>query len=199
MGLDSDFDSNETHLSEEERMGLLLPFISTQTLLNEQEQVNIESALKWIHSKRRVNPSQLLSEAFIRQLHKKMYGEIWSWAGQFRKSDKNRGIVWHQIPIELKKLMDDTSYLISNEVYTPEEIAIRFKHRLVVIHCFPNGNGRHSRLMADIMMEKLFKQNLFSWGSKNLTSKNEIRSIYIKSLQHADNGNMIPIIEFAQS
>jgi Fic-DOC domain mobile mystery protein B len=94
-----------------------------------------------------------------------MYGDVWLWAGNFRKSDKNIGIHWTQIAIKLKSLLDDTQYWIRKKTYAPEEIAIRLKHQIVTIHCFPNGNGRHSRLLADIVMDCIFGKKRFSLGT----------------------------------
>jgi len=128
-----------------------------------------------------------------------MYGHVWKWAGEFRTSEKNIGIRWTQIGIELKKLLNDTKYWIENNSYSPDEIAIRFKHRIVSIHCFPNGNGRHSRMMADIIMESIFHEELFTWHQSNRVKANEIRMKYINALREADNGNVKPLIEFAKN
>jgi Fic-DOC domain mobile mystery protein B len=128
-----------------------------------------------------------------------MYGEVWTWAGKFRRSEKNLGIQWTQIGIELRRLLDDTSYWIDHGTYPPEEIAIRFKHRIVSIHCFPNGNGRHSRLMADIIMESIFHKEIFSWHQSNMIKADEVRKAYISALKEADNGNIKPLLKFAEN
>ncbi|MCI2230280.1 mobile mystery protein B [Polaribacter sp. MSW13] len=121
------------------------------------------------------------------------------WAGNFRKTEKSIGIPWTQIGIELKNLLDDTKYWIENKTFPPEEIAIRFKHRIVSIHCFSNGNGRHSRMMADIIMESIFGNEIFSWHQSNIIKANETRNQYIKALREADNGNFKQLIEFAKN
>ena len=113
----------------------------------------------------------LITEDFLKAVHKRMYGNVWAWAGAFRKTNKNIGVDKWQIATELKTLLGDTLYWINNNTYPPEEITIRFKHRLVSIHCFPNGNGRHSRLMADIVIEKVFKQPIYTWGAANLVQQ----------------------------
>ncbi|NJM80450.1 MAG: mobile mystery protein B, partial [Flavobacterium sp.] len=166
MGLDLNYQLGQTPLEEEEKEGLLIETISTMQELDEFEQLNIEKAIEWtIRNKFKLE--KILTEGFIKQVHEKMYNEVWKWAGEFRKTDKNIGVNWIQIGIELRYLLDDTNYWIKNKTYSDEEIAIRFKHRIVKIHCFPNGNGRHSRLMADIIMENIFKKPAFSWGFKN--------------------------------
>ncbi|MGA9271214.1 MAG: mobile mystery protein B, partial [Lutimonas sp.] len=124
---------------------------------------------------------------------------VWKWAGKFRNSDKNLGVEWSKISVELRKLIDDTDFWIQDGQMSDEEIAIRFKHRIVSIHCFPNGNGRHSRLMADVMMESIFKKEVFSWHQFNMVNSNHIRKEYIRALRQADNGDIRPLIEFATS
>ena len=140
-----------------------------------------------------------MTEKFVKDLHKRMYGDVWKWAGEFRTSEKNIGIKWIRIEIELKNLMDDAKYWIENKTYSPDEIAIRFKHRIVSIHCFPNGNGRHSRMMADIIMESIFQKEIFTWHQSNMVRADETRKEYINALREADNGSLKPLIEFAKN
>ena len=198
MGLELKYEEGQTPLDEEEKEGLKIKSITTQRELDEFEQLNIEKAVEWtIHTK--LKPEKILTEKFVKDLHKRMYGDVWKWAGEFRKSKKNIGISWVRIGIELKNLMDDTKYWIENNTYSPDEIAIRFKHRLVSIHCFPNGNGRHSRMMADIIMESIFDEDLFTWHQSKMVKANETRKEYINALRKADNGNVKPLIEFAKN
>lgn len=198
MGLEIDYKDGQTPLDEEEKDGLKIKSITTQGELDEFEQLNIEKVVEWtIHTK--FKPEKILTEAFIKDVHKKMYGDVWKWAGEFRKTEKNIGIPWVQIGIELKNLLDDTKYWIENKTYSPEEIAIRFKHRIVSIHCFPNGNGRHSRMMADIIMEFIFNKEVFTWHQSNMVRADKTRKEYINSLKEADNGNINNLIEFAKN
>lgn len=198
MGLEFDYKDGQTPLDEEEKEGLKIKSITTQGELDEFEQLNIEKAVEWtIH--RKLKPENILTEKFIKDLHKKMYSDVWKWAGEFRRTEKNIGISRTKIGIELKNLLDDTKYWIENKIYSPEEIAIRFKHRLVSIHCFPNGNGRHSRMMADIIIEAIFGKEIFSWHQSNMVKANETRKEYINALRKADNGNITPLIKFAKN
>lgn len=198
MGLELDYKDGQTPLDNDEKEGIKIKSITTQGELDEFEQLNIEKAVEWtIHSK--LKPEKILTEKFIKDLHKRMYGDVWKWAGEFRKTEKNIGIPWTQIGLELKNLLDDTKYWIENKTFSPEEIAIRFKHRIVSIHCFPNGNGRHSRMMADIIMESIFGNEIFSWHQSNMVKVNETRKVYINALKEADNGNVTPLIEFAKN
>jgi len=198
MGLEIHYEEGQTPLNEEEKEGLKIKSITTQGELDEFEQLNIEKAVEWtIHTN--LKSEKIVTEKFIKDLHKKMYGDVWKWAGEFRKSNKNIGINWTQIAIELKNLIDDTNYWIEHNIYPPEEIAIRFKHKIVSIHCFPNGNGRHSRMMADIIMEFIFNGELFSWQNSTLVKADQTRKEYIYALRKADNGNINPLIVFAKS
>ena len=198
MGLDLKYAEGQTPLDEDEKEGLKIKSITTQKELDEFEQLNIEKAVEWT-IRANLKPEKILTEKFIKDLHKKMYGTVWKWAGEFRKTDKNFGIKWTQIGIELKNLIDDTQYWLENKTYPPKEIAIRFKHRIVAIHCFPNGNGRHSRMMADIIIESIFGKEIFSWRKSNMVRADETRKEYIQALKEADNGNIKPLIKFAEN
>lgn len=195
MGLTSDYKDGQTPLNEEEKEGLKIKTIATHQELDEFEQQNIEAALGWL-MKKKISSELFLSEKFIKELHKKMFGLVWSWAGTFRKSNKNIGVEWRTIAVDLKKLFDDCFYWLENKTFSEEEIAIRFKHRVVFIHPFPNGNGRLSRLMADVMMEKVFKKPVFSWGGMNINTDNKL---YLKAIREADQGNFKPLIKFSKS
>ena len=154
--------------------------------------------MQWLLGKR-FKPEQVFTERFIRNLHKRMYKNVWKWAGDFRKSQKNLGIEYWNIPSEVKVLCEDALYWLEHETYPPDEFAIRFKHRIVSIHCFPNGNGRHSRLMADIIIEKLFDKPVFSWGAANLSKTGDARSTYLTAIKAADRGDYVELLQFARS
>jgi Fic-DOC domain mobile mystery protein B len=197
MGLEFDYKDGQTPIEDEEKDGLKIKTITTQGELDEFEQLNIEKAVEWtIHAN--FKAEKILTEKFVKDLHKRMYGEVWKWAGEFRRTEKNIGITWTQIGVALKTLLDDTKFWIDNKTYPPDEIAIRFKHRIVSIHCFPNGNGRHARMMADIIMEKIFDEEIFTWHQSNMVKADTIRKDYIRSLKEADNGNIKPLLEFAK-
>jgi Fic-DOC domain mobile mystery protein B len=198
MGLELQYEDGQTLLEDEEREGILIPTITTRGELDELEQYNIEQAMLWSVS-RRFKPDLVFTEKFIQTVHRQMYGLIWDWAGQFRKTNKNIGVDKWQIAAELKYLLDDASFWYAHKTYLPDEAAVRFKHRLVSIHCFPNGNGRHSRLMADIIISKLYQQPVFSWGAAGLTRKGEARSAYLAALKVADAGDIQPLLQFARS
>jgi Fic-DOC domain mobile mystery protein B len=198
MGLEIIYVDGQTPLSEEELEGLKIPSITTREELDEFEQLNIEKAIQWTIGKK-MKPEDLLSEKFIKDLHRRMYGEVWKWAGTFRNSEKNLGIKCFLIPVQLRQLLDDATFWFENNTYPPDEMSIRFKHELVSIHCFPNGNGRHSRLMADLIMEKMYGEPILTWGSSNLVKSSDKRKAYIKAIKMADNHNLQPLISFAKS
>jgi len=197
MGLDFQYIDGQIPLCEEEKEGLLIKSITTRGELDELEQLNIEKAVEWTLNNKFVK-EKILSEEFIKTVHKKMFGDVWKWAGTFRKSEKNIGIDWIKIGVELRILLDDTKFWIENKTYHPDEIAIRFKHRLVNIHCFPNGNGRHSRIMADIIIESVFGREVFTWHNSNLVKPDNARKEYIDSIRKADNGTIDPLLEFSR-
>jgi Fic-DOC domain mobile mystery protein B len=198
MGLDLTYIDGQTPLDEDEKVGLLIPTIATRAELDEFEQQNIEEALQWVLS-RPLKANTIFTEQFIRNLHQRMYGRVWAWSGEFRKTNKNLGVDKWQIPSSLKALLDDASYWVEHETYPPDEIAVRFKHRVVSIHCFPNGNGRHSRLMADVIVDKIFRRLVFSWGAKNLVKQSETRKNYLKAVKEADKNNFVELLSFARS
>ena len=197
MGLDLEYIDSQTALDEDEKEGLLIKSISTRAELDEFEQQNIERAIAWT-MKKRFKIKEILSESFVRKLHRMMFDQTWRWAGEFRKSNKNIGVDKFQIGIELKYLLDDCIFWVENKSFNHDEIAIRFKHRMVHIHPFPNGNGRHSRLIADVLIEHGFGGHVFSWGSGNLAPKSTIRKDYLNSLFAADKDNYEPLIKFAR-
>lgn len=198
MGLDLDFIDGQTPLDIDEMEGLLIPTIATRGELDEFEQLNIEQAVQWSLG-RSFKAEEVFTEEFIRTLHKRMYGNVWAWAGEFRKTNKNIGVDKWQIPTALKKLLDDVKFWYANNTNNPDEITIRLKHRLVSIHCFSNGNGRHSRLLADIVIEKIFKQPHYTWGAANLVKQGDQRTAYLDAIRAADAGDVQLLINFAKS
>jgi Fic-DOC domain mobile mystery protein B len=198
MGLDLIYNDGQTPLDEDEKEGLLIKSIATRGELDEFEQQNIEDAIQWSLT-RKFKSEQILSETFILALHKRMYKNVWRWAGEYRKTNKNIGVDKLEIPVALRSLIDDASYWLENNVYEPDEFALRFKHRLVSIHCFPNGNGRHSRMIADIIIEKIYQLPVFSWGSKSLADENDSRKKYLIAIRKADKGDLELLLKFARA
>ena len=200
MGLNIQYDEGQTPLDEDEKEGLLISHITTRRELDELEQRNIEDAVLWsVTRRKKFTVKEVLTEEFIQSVHIKMLGDVWEWAGTFRNSNKNIGVDKFHIAIELRHLLDDCKFWIENETFPPDEIAVRFKHRIVAIHCFANGNGRHSRLIADILVTRLFGSEPFSWGAKNLVNAGEYRATYLCALRAADQGNYAPLLLFARS
>lgn len=187
-------DDSGTALSEEEREGLIPSYIALRSELNEAEQANNLEAQDWAFSRNR----DVLDEKFLNNLHKQMYGNVWRWAGRYRSTGKNIGTDVYRIPMELRQLLEDCRFWTMNNTYEPEEIATRFHHRLVAVHCYPNGNGRHARLAADLLLISMGLER-FSWGGKNLADVGETRKRYIAALQAADRHDIGPLLEFVRS
>ena len=197
MGLDIEYINGQTPLDEDEKEGIKIPTITTRGELDEFEQQNIEKAVEWT-LKNKFKLDKILTEKFIKNLHKKMFGDIWKWAGEFRNTNKNIGVDKFQIGIELRNLIDDGKYWIENNTFDDDEFAVRFSHRVVKIHLFSNGNGRHSRLLGDIIVNHGFNKPVFTWGVKDLVHKSEARALYLKAIRNADEGDYKKLIEFVR-
>ena len=187
-------DDASTPLTEEEREQLIPSYITLRSELNEAEQANILEAEEWAFARKR----DVLDERFLKTLHKRMFGRVWRWAGQFRQSERNIGVDAYRISTDLRQLIDDCRYWIENETFDPDEIATRFHHRLVSIHPFPNGNGRHARLATDLLLTALGRPR-FSWGRVNLVDPGETRQAYVAALRAADNHDYGPLLDFVRT
>ena len=184
-----------TPLSPEDKQGLIPSYISTRAELNREEQRNILEAVMWASERQR----DILSVEAIQNLHKRMYGKVWEWAGEFSQvHDRPIGVQPFMVGPDLRQLIDDVKYWVEHESYSPDEIAVRFHHRLVLIHPFPNGNGRMSRQAADMLIQSLGGEK-FSWGRGDLRSVNETRRAYIEALRQADRHDLEMLIAFARS
>ncbi|MET4070385.1 Fic-DOC domain mobile mystery protein B [Bradyrhizobium sp. S3.2.6] len=182
-----------TPLDPNELDGLKHKHITTQGELDQLEQANIGSGLRWLGRQR----AHVLTDDFVITLHKRLFGDVWNWAGTFRKTGKNIGIDPVHIPVELRTLMGDAQYWADNKIYPPSEAAIRLHHRLVKIHPFPNGNGRHARIMADAVLDRVYSAKPIDWaGGHDLQKMNERRTAYIAALKAADQDDMGPLIKF---
>lgn len=191
----TDDDDANTPLTAEEREQLIPAYITLRHELNEAEQVNIGQALRWATARKK---RDVLDQNFLRQLHKRMFGDVWRWAGQYRTSARNIGVDAYRITMDVHQAIDDACYWIEHKTYPPDEIAVRFSHRLVAIHPFPNGNGRISRLIGDLLAQQL-EQEPFTWGRANLVDVGETRARYIEALRAADNHDIKPLLLFARS
>ncbi|MDY5819613.1 MAG: mobile mystery protein B [Treponema sp.] len=185
-------DDNSTPLTLEEKNGLKLKWITLRSELNEAEARNIAQAQLWLASNKK---KDVCSDTFLRNLHKKMFCDVWVWAGEYRITERNIGVAPYQIPMKLMQLFDDLNFWIDNKTYSNHEIAVRLHHKLVQIHPFPNGNGRVSRLMADLVLRKLEGKTLY-WGDTNLVDVSEVRRKYIDALRKADAGDYTDLLNF---
>lgn len=195
MAIELELKPGQTPLDPDEVAGLKPRHIATQGELDEWEAQNILKASRWVARQKKLD---VLNDHFCRELHVKMFDDTWNWAGTFRKSDKNIGCDWTQIAVNLRQLLDNVAYWLEHNVFPPEEIAVRFHHRLVWLHAFPNGNGRHARLMTDCLLRQCGLAP-FSWGRGNLVIVNEVRHRYIQSLRAADANDYALLSAFVRS
>lgn len=196
MNLFAEGDGN-TPLSLDEQLDLI-PDLTSKEELNEWERLNILEAYGWALDKRNLNRLDPLSESYVRQLHLRMFDQTWKWAGVYRTTEKNIGIPHYQIREGLAALLGDTRYWLEHKTFGPDEIAVRFHHRMVWIHPFANGNGRHARLMADVLIRRQGCP-LFTWGSADIVRAGDFRRSYIEALRAADKNDIGPLLLFARS
>jgi len=183
-----------TELSDEDRLGLIPPYLSTRAELFDAEQRNIAGALL----RRAPTVAQLLDDAYLRRLHRAMFGQVWAWAGTYRLRETNLGIDPRHVPGAVRDLVEDTRTWVATGTYEPDEIAVRFHHRLVAIHPFPNGNGRHGRIAAEYLVMGLGRE-LFTWGANLAVDTPQLRASYQRALRRADAGDITELLTFARS
>jgi Fic-DOC domain mobile mystery protein B len=187
-------DDPATPLTPAEREGLIPTHVTLKGELNELEQKNVAEANGWAFARKR----NVLDEAFLRGLHRRMFNQVWRWAGDYRKTERNIGVKPHLIQPELIQAVDDARFWVEHKSYEPDELAVRFHHKAVLVHPFPNGNGRWSRLAADLLVTNQGRER-FSWGGGNLHLYGTARKAYIDALHAADNHDLEPLIKFGRS
>lgn len=193
--MDFEYAPGATPLDPDEPDGLIPRHVSTRGQLDEWEHLNIIEAEEWAFAKKR---SDVLTDHFFRELHRRMFGGTWAWAGTYRKTDKNIGIPWPRIPEAVRNMCDDAQAWIKYTTFPAEEAAVRLHLRSVQVHAFSNGNGRHARLLADLLLHTLGLPRL-SWSGADLQQPSVTRSAYISALREADEGNVSALIRFART
>lgn len=186
-----------TPLSPDEETDLI-PNLATREELNEWERANILIASSWALHPRTLKRHDPLTESYVRDLHFRMFDQTWNWAGNYRRTEKNIGVQPYRICESLAVLLGDARYWLQHRTFVPDEIAIRFHHRLVAIHPFSNGNGRHARLIADVLAATQDRP-AFTWGGTDIVYPGGFRKSYIDALREADKGNLKLMLEFARS
>jgi len=186
-----------TPIDPDEARELLLIYVNDREDLNRWEYQNIKEALIWLE---KTKPINILNQNFLRDLHVKMFGQVWKNAGHFRNRDMNIGVDWWDITTGLRNMFEDVKLWIENETFSSDEIGVRFHQRIVFIHPFTNGNGRLSRLITDLLIENVLNKKRFSWGGGvDLIHKSKMRKVYIRALKDADSFNFEPLINFVRS
>ena len=184
-----------TPLDPDESAGLLAGHIATREQLDEWEAENILEGERWAAgaAKRR----DILDDAFLRELHRRMFGRTWKWAGTYRSTERNIGVAPARIAEEVRQLLENTRAQIAGKVAAIDEVAARFHHRLVWIHPFPNGNGRHARLLTDLLLAANGAEP-FTWGRGDLEHAGEARERYLAALRAADARDFAPLLAFVR-
>ncbi|MDE3011316.1 MAG: mobile mystery protein B [Pseudomonadota bacterium] len=196
MAMSREAQDGQTPLDPDETAGLIPRHILTKGALDDWEQENILQAIKWL---RRARVTEVLTERFCRELHRRMFDQTWEWAGTFRVSNKNIGCDWPMVPGRLKQLLDNARYWVAHQTFVPDESAARFHHALVWIHPFPNGNGRHSRMMTDALLRQLGRR-AFSWGgAQGVANASAVRARYLAALRMADQNDFARLLDFVRS
>ena len=186
-----------TPLSVDDVQGLKLRHVTTREQLDELEQANVVQGLRWLAAEQR---GDILEDSFVRKVHEKLFGEVWVWAGKYRKLETNIGVAPHEIATQMRLLLDDARTWCEQQVYPPLEAAARLHHRMVLIHPFPNGNGRHARIVADEFLKRRFNHPPIEWTSgHNLLQNNNRRNAYLQALRQADTGELKALLKFVNA
>jgi Fic-DOC domain mobile mystery protein B len=184
-----------TPLDPDESAGLVPGHIATREQLDEWEAENILAGERWAAGA--VKRREILDDAFLRELHRRMFDRTWKWAGTYRTSEKNIGVAPERIAVEVRKLLEDAKAQLAGRVAPLDEIAAKLHHRLVSIHPFPNGNGRHARLATDLFLAANGAQP-FTWGRGDLVHAGEARERYLAALRAADARDFAPLLAFVR-
>ena len=179
----------------DESAGLLPGHIATREQLDEWEAENILEGQRWAAGAAR--RSDILDDIFLRELHRRMFGRTWKWAGAYRSTDKNIGVASARVAEKVRQLLENTRAQLAGKVAPIDEIAARFHHRLVWIHPFPNGNGRHARLLTDLLLAANGAEP-FTWGRGDLEHAGEARERYLAALRAADARDFAPLLAFVR-
>ena len=190
--------ADATPLSEDEQQALI-PSILTRANLNRFERANIDEARTWAMRQRNLKRTDLLTDDFARELHRRMFNHVWRWAGRYRTTEKNLGREVHRLTEGVHNALADARTQLEHSAYPLPEVAVRLHHQLVLIHPWANGNGRHARLMADVIVASRGGEAL-TWGARSdLVAMGEVRQRYIDAVRQADQGNLGPLLSFARS
>lgn len=188
-----------TPLRPEDVRGLKLPHITTYAELNEAEAANIVLGQEWALRARIAHAASMLTDTYLQRLHKKMYGEVWKWAGSYRTHNTSIGSDYPSLRADLLILFDDARDWLEHDRFEPDELAVRIHHRIVKVHPFANGNGRHARMVADLILIRHFRRERLAWGGGSLSNVDPTRPHYIAALQEADRNNYPPLIALART
>jgi Fic-DOC domain mobile mystery protein B len=183
-----------------EKAEQLIPRISTTGELNEYEALNILRAREWAFDSRTMKSTDPLEEPYVRELHHRMFDNVWKWVGTYRQTERNIGCDPKEIAQRIPQLLANTRYWLENKTFSTDEALLRFHHQLTKIHPFANGNGRHARMIADVVAVKYGKVE-FTWAAgKDLVAQGDARTRYLAALRTLDakENDVKPLLDFAR-
>ncbi|MGH9091582.1 MAG: mobile mystery protein B [Acidimicrobiales bacterium] len=188
-----------TPVDEEDVEGLIPDFVATRADLNHVEFENIAKAVPWAQRRARsLGPHGILTAGFVTALHRQMFGDVWRWAGTPRRRETNIGVEPSQIVTQCRLLFDDATFWHDHEMFGPDALAARVHCRLVRIHPFPNGNGRCTRLLADLYLAAV-DVTPFTWGASDVDIDGSVRARYLAALMKAaDADDYTDLLRFAR-
>lgn len=191
--------SGATPIEEEDLDGLIPDFVATRADLNQVEFENIAKSLPWARRQARIiGVDGILDYSFLLTLHRRMFGDVWRWAGTQRQRITNIGVEPHLIATQSRLALDDARLWHAQAVFGVDELAARIHCRLVAVHPFRNGNGRCTRMLADLYLVSIGAEP-FSWGGASLDIDGSTRARYIAALIEAiDTGRYAELIRFAR-
>lgn len=196
LSLLKDDPQGATPLSPDDLLGLKLPHVQTRAQLNEIEAANILQGQNWVSSLKVLTLDDIFSRDFVIALHKNLFGDIWQWAGTFRLRELNIGVEPKNIPIDLHNFLEDAKCWLEFKHFSDLELSARIQHKLVQIHPFVNGNGRHARIFTDIVRVFLLNKKPLRWAKAKLEDMTTERAAYIAGLRKADGGDFSEMVDY---
>jgi Fic-DOC domain mobile mystery protein B len=184
-----------------ERLRPELRWVKTLEQLNPLEAANIAECEKWAQTSRLFTLPEFLATTRMERVHREMFDEVWLWAGEIRTHELENAFASpaHRVRTDLEVLWGDARYWLEQQSFAPDELAVRLHHRLVKVHPFANGNGRHARLVVDFLLERHFGLERLRWGGMSLGEEGFGRATYISALQRADQNDYQPLLEFCRA
>ena len=172
----------QTPLPPELQKGLISKNVQTIGELDEYEEQNIAEGMVWLED----SNANSLNYSFWLRLHKKLFGNVWNWAGEIRSHDLGNAdfLYPEKVRPALMQLIGDAEYWFKNDTYPKKETIARIHEKLLTIHPFANGNGRWSRILTEYIC-KQNKIDIPKWNLKSKDDPQKRRKEYIEAVELA--------------